>query len=77
MYINKICIKLIEWYQRSVSPHSSKKCRYIPSCSEYSKICYLKFNFLKASFLTLFRLLRCNPLFKQRYDYPPKRRFIK
>ncbi len=68
---NKLPIKLINWYQREISPNTTPKCRYIPTCSEYAKECYKKFNFVKASLLTTKRLLKCNPLFKGGYDPVP------
>lgn len=68
---NKGAIKLIDWYKREISPNTQPKCRFIPTCSEYARGCYEKFNFLKASFLTTKRLLKCNPLFKGGYDPVP------
>ena len=67
---NKLPLKLINHYQESTkdSPH---RCKYVPSCSNYAKECYEKFNFFKASFLTLGRLLRCTPFFKGGYDPVP------
>jgi putative membrane protein insertion efficiency factor len=72
--MRKIAIKLIEWYQRDISPHSNHKCRYLPTCSQYAKECYLRFNFFKASFLTAKRILKCNPLFKPKYDPVPEKK---
>ena len=68
---NKGAIKLINWYKKEISPGLSPRCRYIPTCSEYAKECYEKFNFVKASYLTTKRLLKCNPLFKPGYDPVP------
>lgn len=68
---NKLPLKLINWYQNGISPNTPPKCRYTPTCSQYAKECYEKFNFVKASFLTTKRLLRCNPLFKGGYDPVP------
>lgn len=68
---NKWVIKLISHYQTDVSSSTSPKCRFYPSCSHYAKECYIKFNFFKASFYTLRRILRCNPLFKGGYDPVP------
>ena len=67
---NKFAIKLINSYQES---HKDRppRCRYYPTCSQYAKECYQKFNFIKASFLTLYRLLRCNPFHKCGYDPVP------
>lgn len=68
---NKIPIKMIDWYKRKISPGLSVRCRYFPTCSEYARGCYEKFNFVKASLLTAKRLCKCNPLFKGGYDPVP------
>jgi putative membrane protein insertion efficiency factor len=49
----------------------SGACKFHPSCSDYSKSAYENYNFLKATFLTLKRLIRCNPLSKGGYDPLP------
>jgi putative membrane protein insertion efficiency factor len=69
--MNKLCIKLIKFYQSKISPNSIPRCRYRPSCSNYGLECYQKFGFFKASFLTFYRILRCNPLSKGGYDPVP------
>lgn len=68
--MNKLMIKLIKTYQ-NLTKNGKKHCRYVPSCSEYAIGCYEKFNFFKASFLMIFRIIRCNPLFKGGYDPVP------
>lgn len=70
--MNKFMLKLIKFYQTKISVHTPPKCRYRPTCSEYGKICYQRFGFFKATYLTTTRILRCNRLFKMRIDYPPK-----
>ncbi|MFA7422327.1 MAG: membrane protein insertion efficiency factor YidD [Acholeplasmataceae bacterium] len=72
--MNKVAIKLIEWYQKDVSPHSNHKCRHTPTCSQYAKTSFERFNFVKASFLTTKRILTCNPLFKPKYDPVPEKK---
>ena len=67
---NKFVIQLIESYQNSNNGRPPR-CRFYPTCSHYAKECYLKFNFIKASFLTLWRLIRCNPFHKYAYDPVP------
>lgn len=67
---NKWVLKLIKIYQEATKD-KRKWCRYSPTCSNYAYGCYQKFNFLKASFLTFFRILRCNPLSKGGYDPVP------
>lgn len=43
-------------------------CRHTPSCSEYAKDAFLKYGPIKGGFVSLKRVLRCNPLFKGGYD---------
>lgn len=43
-------------------------CRFYPSCSEYSKQAFKKYNFLKALFLSFYRIIRCNPFSKGGYE---------
>ena len=71
--MNKLCIKLIEFYKKKISPGMSKRCRFYPTCSTYGIESYKRFNFFKASFLTLWRLLRCNPWNKGGYDPVPEK----
>ena len=68
---NKFVIKLIEKYQQNKALIGTGHCRFYPTCSNYAKEAYQKFNFFYATLLTSIRLLRCNPLAKRRY-YPVK-----
>ena len=65
--MKKIMIKLITLYQNT--PFSSQgNCKFTPSCSEYSKQAYQEYGFFKGSYLTIKRILRCNPWNKGGYD---------
>lgn len=68
---NKFVVKLIESYQANHNGYRPPRCRFYPTCSQYGKECYLKFNFFKASFLLLWRLIRCNPFHRLAYDPVP------
>ena len=74
--MNKFMIKFIKKYQELHKGRSSH-CRYSPTCSHYGLEAYRKFNFLYATFLTVTRILRCNPLFKPKFDPVPKTRIEK
>ena len=66
-----IFIKLIEWYQKNISlwlETKNIKCKYYPTCSEYTKQAIEKYGCLKGMKLGLFRILRCNPFSKGGYD---------
>lgn len=72
--MNKLMLKIIKWYQNNISVNTEPSCRHTPTCSNYAKECYTRFNFFKATFLSSKRLLTCNPLFKPRYDPVPEKR---
>lgn len=68
--MNKIMILFIRFYQRIISRYilTGKNCRFYPTCSEYSIQAYEKYGFFKGSFLTIKRILRCNPFHEGGYD---------
>lgn len=68
--MNKLIIKLIKYYQ-SATKESKKWCKYYPTCSNYALEAYQKFNFFKATILTIYRIIRCNPFSKGGYDPVP------
>ncbi|MDP4119018.1 MAG: membrane protein insertion efficiency factor YidD [Bacillota bacterium] len=71
---NRACVAIIHFYQKSISPIKGKAtCRFYPTCSQYAVICYRRFNFFKATLLTLWRIARCNPFCKGGIDYPPEK----
>ena len=69
--MNRLMIKLIRKYQQATI-NSRKTCRFTPTCSEYAIDAYNNYNFFSATFLMIFRILRCNPLCKGGYDPIPK-----
>lgn len=66
-----IIIKLILVYQRILSPLFPPTCRYLPTCSEYAREAVQLHGAFKGAFLSLFRILRCNPLFSAGLDPVP------
>ncbi|MDD5738953.1 MAG: membrane protein insertion efficiency factor YidD [Candidatus Pacebacteria bacterium] len=60
--LKRIFIKIIRFYQLTISPHLSKSCRFYPSCSEYSIQAIEKKGVVKGIIFGLWRILRCNPL---------------
>ena len=66
----------IQVYQRLVSPLLGPRCRYYPSCSEYSVQSIRRFGILRGAALAVWRLLRCNPLSRGGFDYPEDQRLF-
>ena len=69
--MKKICIYLIEWYQKNISSfleNRNIRCKYHPSCSEYTKQAIEKYGVIKGCLLGAKRILKCNPFSKGGYD---------
>lgn len=49
-------------------------CRFEPTCSEYARIAVERFGVIKGGVLALWRIMRCNPLFKGGYDPVPQKK---
>lgn len=65
----KILIKIIKLYQKTpLSTHSM--CRFQPTCSNYAIEAIEEYGSIKGSFMTIKRILRCNP-FNKKYGYDP------
>ncbi|MFA6118480.1 MAG: membrane protein insertion efficiency factor YidD [Parachlamydiales bacterium] len=62
--MKKIFIFLIRTYQLVISPHLKHRCRFTPTCSEYALQAFQKYSILKAFFLIIKRIVRCNPFCK-------------
>lgn len=68
--MKKILISLINLYQKiPFSSHS--KCRFIPTCSNYAKEAIMTYGSVKGIYLSIKRILRCNPWGPSGYDPVP------
>ena len=55
-------ILLIRFYQIAISPLLGfNKCRYTPTCSQYSLEAFKKYGIFKGFWLSLKRIVSCNP----------------
>jgi len=69
--ITKTLIYLIRLYQIYVTKKLPTKCRFQPSCSEYSIMAIEKYGSIKGIAKGLHRLIRCNPFnYNTTIDYP-------
>lgn len=65
--MKKILIKTIKLYQAVPGPWHDH-CRHIPTCSNYGIEAINTYGSLKGSWMTLKRILRCNPWGTSGYD---------
>jgi len=66
-----ILIGLIRLYQGAISPYLPPSCRYTPSCSAYGVEALRKHGPFKGGWLTIKRVLSCNPWGGSGYDPVP------
>lgn len=66
--MKKILIKLIIFYQKAISPCLGPRCKFEPTCSEYTKQAIEKYGAIKGTIIGIKRILRCNPFSKGGYD---------
>ena len=70
--MKKLLLKMIRFYQHKISPYKPACCRFVPTCSAYALEAIQKYGVLKGSYLSLKRILRCNPFYKgDPYDPVP------
>jgi putative membrane protein insertion efficiency factor len=62
---------LITLYRKVISPLKPPTCRFYPTCSEYALEAIKKFGLLKGGFLSVKRILRCNPMNPGGFDPIP------
>lgn len=67
-FINKIWFCL---YKRTISKvleFFGYRCKFYPTCSEYTKQAIDKYGIIKGIFLGIKRIVKCNPFSKGGYD---------
>ena len=69
--MKKFLLKCINFYKNNISlwlESKNIKCKFYPTCSEYTKQAINKYGIFKGLLLGFFRILRCNPFSKGGYD---------
>jgi putative membrane protein insertion efficiency factor len=69
----KILLALIQFYRFAISPFMAwfVTCRHYPTCSQYGLEAVSKYGAWRGGWMTIKRILRCNPLFPGGYDPIP------
>lgn len=70
--MKKLLLKIINIYQ-SLPLTSHYKCKYYPTCSNYAKEAIENYGILKGVYLSIKRILKCNPFSKGGIDFVPKK----
>jgi len=70
--VKYILITILRGYQKFISPFFAPRCKYYPTCSQYSIDAIRARGSIIGVAMTAWRLLRCNPLSHGGVDYAVK-----
>lgn len=68
--MKKIFIFVIKMYQK-IPGNFHNYCRHFPTCSDYAIEAINTYGVIKGSFLSIKRILKCNPIGSYGYDPVP------
>ena len=71
--MKRLFLFLINTYRKYISPHKKPCCRFYPTCSTYGLQAIEEWGAIRGGFLTLWRILRCNPFCRGGIDEVPRR----
>jgi putative membrane protein insertion efficiency factor len=72
--MKRIFLWLIDLYRKYISPLKKRPCcRFYPTCSTYAYEPISEWGAIRGLFLTVWRILRCNPFCRGGIDNVPKR----
>lgn len=66
-----IFLLIISFYKKFISPLLPPSCRFYPTCSHYAFIAINKYGIFKGGYLSIKRILKCQPFCKGGYDPVP------
>lgn len=67
-----VFIFMIDLYRKFISPLFPSSCRFYPTCSTYARQVFIKFGFFRGLFLSVKRIIKCNPLHRGGIDKVPE-----
>lgn len=71
MKLSTLLVKLIDLYQRYVSPLTKRSCVFYPTCSQYTKEAISRYGAIKGVRLGVLRIIRCHPWQENHIDPVP------
>ena len=66
--VRAVVLAPIHFYRRFISPLFPRRCKYLPTCSDYAVQAVRDYGVLRGFVLAGWRLLRCNPWSHGGYD---------
>jgi putative membrane protein insertion efficiency factor len=66
--LRAITLAPLHFYMRFVSPLLPRRCKYLPTCSDYALQAVRTHGLMRGAVLAGWRLLRCNPWSHGGYD---------
>lgn len=63
--------RLVRFYQGFISPLTPARCRFYPTCSQYSLVALHTHGAIKGSWLSARRIVKCQPLHPGGWDPVP------
>ncbi len=66
-----LLIALVRTYQYAISPLTGRRCRFFPTCSEYTIDALRQYGAWKGAWLGVKRIFRCHPWHPGGYDPLP------
>ena len=72
-FFTRVGLRLVRFYQLCISPFTGGRaaCRFIPTCSEYTKQAIEKYGLVRGCFMGIKRISRCRPGGGYGYDPVP------
>lgn len=71
--MKRLFISIIKFYQKYISSRRPPCCRFYPTCSQYGLQAVERYGAFVGGFMTLWRILRCNPFVPGGFDPVPEK----
>src|SRR5436853_6005351 len=66
--MKSLALRILRAYKRLISPMLPAAWKYVPTCSEYAVEAVERFGIVRGGWMTLWRVLRCNPFVRGGVD---------